>query len=189
MNEQISRIKAKLAKFGVPMNPPLNEQEVEEFERQHGITLPDGYRRFIIEVGNGGHGPAFHGLVRLGDENAYGSMNRELNRFWGRAPFVARPFPFTSECFFDDTIETSVARQHAQEGTREQMSYGNIFLGSDGCRMDWHLIVAGLERGNVWQFGEFGPMPTKPKKDFLRWYEDWLDGPKPLFGLGYSVSE
>lgn len=42
--------------------------------------------------------------------------------------------------------------------------------------MDWHLIVTGPERGHVWWVCGKGIAPTDPKMDFLRWYEDWLDG-------------
>lgn len=42
--------------------------------------------------------------------------------------------------------------------------------------MDWHLIVTGPERGHMWWVCGEGIAPTDPKMDFLRWYEDWLDG-------------
>jgi hypothetical protein len=48
--------------------------------------------------------------------------------------------------------------------------------------MDWILIVTGPERGNIWfKCGE-GIQPTSPKRDFLRWFEDWLDGVRDWWG-------
>jgi hypothetical protein len=44
--------------------------------------------------------------------------------------------------------------------------------------MDWHLIVTGAERGNVWMLCGEGVVPQDPNRDFLTWYEDWLDGVK-----------
>jgi len=42
--------------------------------------------------------------------------------------------------------------------------------------MDWHLIVKGPETGNIWWICGEGIQPTAPKRSFLRWFEDWLDG-------------
>jgi len=62
------------------------------------------------------------------------------------------------------------------EGTDDQVENGQLYLGTDGCGMDWVLIVTGPDRGNIWfRCGE-GITPTSPKRDFLRWFEDWLDG-------------
>ena len=48
----------------VSYNPCLSEEEIEAFEHKHCITLPDDYRTFISEIGNGGFGPG-HGLLPL----------------------------------------------------------------------------------------------------------------------------
>lgn len=37
--------------------PKVGEPEISAFERRVGVTLPDSYRRFLLEV-NGGDGPA-----------------------------------------------------------------------------------------------------------------------------------
>ena len=42
--------------------------------------------------------------------------------------------------------------------------------------MYWFVIVTGPERGNVWMICGEGIQPTAPKRDFLQWYEEWLDG-------------
>ena len=72
LDHRIADIKARLAKLCHPgyvhhktgrsletgfFNPPLSESEVAEFEAAQGVTLPDEYRRFLIEVGDGGIGP------------------------------------------------------------------------------------------------------------------------------------
>jgi hypothetical protein len=44
------------------------------------------------------------------------------------------------------------------------------------------LIVTGPDRGHVWQLADVGVTPTRPKREFLRWFEDWLDGKTDWFG-------
>lgn len=51
----------EFASFGVKeqevsYNPCLSEEDIKEFEHKHCITLPDDYRTFISEIGNGGFG-------------------------------------------------------------------------------------------------------------------------------------
>ena len=66
MDDPILSIKDRIAAQGKRLYSPLTEAEATEFEVKHGITLPEGYRRFLIEVGNGGEGPPGYGLARLG---------------------------------------------------------------------------------------------------------------------------
>jgi hypothetical protein len=50
--------------------------------------------------------------------------------------------------------------------------------------MYWVLIVTGVARGEMWDLGSEGVIPTQPHRDFLSWYEYWLDGGHDYFGLG-----
>ncbi|WP_270415958.1 SMI1/KNR4 family protein, partial [Bacteroides ovatus] len=59
----------EFASFGVKeqevsYNPCLSEEDIKGFEHKHCITLPDDYRTFISEIGNGGFGPGY-GLLPL----------------------------------------------------------------------------------------------------------------------------
>ena len=54
---------------GFHTNPPLSVESVREFEAQHRVTLPQEYKGFLIQVGNGGAGPAY-GLFKLGEMDA-----------------------------------------------------------------------------------------------------------------------
>jgi hypothetical protein len=172
MDEQIIRIKQEIAGRGLVTNPPIDREEVARFERQHHIVLPEGYRRFLIEIGNGGDGPPLYGLVRLGEGKS--SALKRKREFWVSLPLVTREFPFTRVTLFHPP-------ERDLEGTEEERNYGSVYLGTDGCSMDWHLIITGRERGSVWQFGDVGLAPVR--RDFLRWYQDWLDGVTDWFDV------
>ena len=81
INQSLSRILSKLDDvrrrglkcFGSQahafrLNPPIAEAEVHRFEHRHGISLPDDYRAFLIQAGNGGAGP-YYGLLPLDNWN------------------------------------------------------------------------------------------------------------------------
>ena len=45
----------------------------------------------------------------------------------------------------------------------------------------WLLIVAGPNRGQICNRRDMGIAPCAPKRDFLSWYESWLDGETQWF--------
>ena len=46
------------------LNDVISEAEIRSFESAHGIVLPEGYRSFLLEIGDGGAGPDY-GLAEL----------------------------------------------------------------------------------------------------------------------------
>jgi len=52
---------------------------------------------------------------------------------------------------------------------------GRLSLGTDGCNIQYYLIITGKARGQVWrrEDGSFTPV-GKPRCDFFGWYEGWL---------------
>jgi hypothetical protein len=147
------------------MNPVLSEQDIQAFEDQYNIRIPEGYRLFLKEVGNGGvGGPANTGLFPLG---------------LGKNQRPDLPFPLTDiwEWGIDDNVEP--------EDSAPAYRYGSISLCSFGGGEHARLIVNGPEYGNVWYIspeGAYyaeGPEATEDSEptrlDFLHWYEYWLD--------------
>lgn len=167
MDERIERIRRKIAANGKDLNGCLDPEQVEAFEERHGIRLPEEYREFLLKVGNGGEGPPYYGVPRLGE--AARDMGKAEVAFWTNLPRIQEPFPFTKSWVWENGEEPD-------EGTGEQVGCGSIYVGNDGCGQYWHLIVTGPGRGMLWQFSGEGIQPTDPPRDFLRWYEDWLDG-------------
>jgi hypothetical protein len=167
MVSPIDRVRGKVAEFSKKLAPCLSEAAVVAFERAHGVSLPPAYRDFLLHVGNGGAGPPHFGMVPLGElDHGFGPDEKAA---WSGYPLIAEPFPFTRTWVWEEDVTST-------EGTRDQVDNGSIYLGTDGCGMNWHLIVTGPDRGFVWMLTGEGITPTGPKRDFLKWYEDWLDG-------------
>ena len=53
----IERIKAKIAQKNISMGPTISETEIAAFERACNIRLPQAYRLFLQEVGDGWNDP------------------------------------------------------------------------------------------------------------------------------------
>jgi hypothetical protein len=66
--------------------PCLAEADILEWESEHGVTLPEPYRRFLREVGDGGEMPGSY-------------CDFEIAPLWGvqGGPSAATPFPITAE--------------------------------------------------------------------------------------------
>ncbi len=153
---------------GCLMYPPAAEIEVAAFEARAGIELPEDYRRFILEVGNGGEGPPDCGLLPLGatPENDVPGYLRQ-----GYGDLLRRPFPFVEHWIWE--AEEPVANNDARH---QAVSHGNLVLGHDGCGQYWSLVVSGNQRGQMWQLTDVGIQPCAPSVTFLKWYEYWLAG-------------
>jgi hypothetical protein len=127
------------------LGPCLTETEVRAFEAKHQVKLPDDYREFLLEMGNGGAGPG-HGLNALDHviDWEYGPLNS----------------PFRVE-----TCGSPV----------DKPASGMLVLGDKGCGYTNVLVVTGDSRGMVWEEisggGEFHPTGY----DYLSWYDRWLN--------------
>jgi len=174
---------------GFNLNPPLSESAVKKFEAKHRIRLPDDFRGFLIDLGNGGAGP-FYGVFKLGemDDSFEFQKWKEGDGFVG---VLSKPFPHT-KAWNDvsgepEETDDEEAYEKALEVFDEQYwnaanVNGAIPLCHEGCALrDW-LIVTGPEVGQMWhdaradQGGLF-PISTGKKKrvTFLEWYVHWLN--------------
>ncbi|MDY3558533.1 SMI1/KNR4 family protein [Gemmata sp. JC673] len=188
MRSALARIKSKVARVAheaplpasrcpircdLRLNPPLRESEVVAFEEKHRITLPEEYRTFLLEVGNGGMGPG-EGLKTL-TESAERSPTSDLDR----------PFPFSFRMYQEDEGRFIDARRN-----EPYHQPGVLFLAAvEDPWVSVYLVITGEDRGLVWGCGlvEGGWNPEAPTwegdqraidgppRRFLRWYEDWLN--------------
>jgi len=166
MDDVLRRLEAKLRAGGIRLRKRLDESHIQAFELRHGVRLPEGYRRFIAELGDGGPIPPY-GLLPLG-RRPKGPFTPEFLRPKQSLPFVASPFPFTRGWNAEDGEESA-------EGEAQLVAHGNLLLAHGGCGIEWRLIVTGPERGSVWEICDAGLGPAEPRSDFLDWCEDHLD--------------
>ena len=162
---RLERIRAKIELRGVQLQPPISLKELEEFEATHSVVLPLGYRRFITEIGNGGKGPPAYDWAALGEhEDSYGPDWR-----------LDVSFPLTENSVWEgeeEPLRTELPSA-AYRG-------GYLYLGTEGCGLNWVLIVTGPARGQIWDICWAGACSVTPHRDFLSWYEYWLDGGKDV---------
>ncbi|HZS07059.1 MAG TPA: SMI1/KNR4 family protein [Blastocatellia bacterium] len=175
---------------GFQLNPPLPESAVIKFEKRHNILLPADYRRFLIELGNGGAGP-YYGLFKLGemDDSFDHARWKENDGFVGD---LSEPFPHTAP-WNDLTGEPECDEENEEEYDRQWNIFekrywnaanvdGAIPVCHLGCAYRQWLVITGPEAGNIWcddrtDLKGLHPLSAKGKRrvTFYEWYRGWLD--------------
>ena len=155
MDEVLARVREKFVRQGIPLDPVLAEAEVRAFEEAWGVTLPEAYRRYLLEVGNGFEWENGYPFLVFPPEEG--------------AERLSAPFPFEEAWVWE-----------AEDGEPdpekwEALKDGNLELIDIGCGQTFNLIVTGSCRGEVWWFADVGIQPCCQRQDFLGWLEKWLD--------------
>ncbi len=197
---QIERIKVKLrlAKntdsffevFGASshkyiLNSPLSIQELSDFEKTYNITLPDTYKTFLAEIGNGGleyensvvgnsgAGP-YYGIFKLGHPNHF--IAEPSLKYLEKEPFFnettkekewEKLFGKMDDNITDEDYDIEMAKAYS----------GILNIGFCGCSGYLGIILNGKNKGRVVYTSheiQFCPVFSE-KVNFLDWYENWLD--------------
>jgi hypothetical protein len=152
----------------------LGWEAVRAFEAQHGVVLPEPYRTFVAEITDGSvQGPPDYGLVGLA----------ELPSDWpddGADRDLAKPFPIAEAWLWEEDDE----RYEDPDAVIDRiLHHGSVVLGTDGCAMNWHLVVTGPHRGHIWQVTDVGAVPfgaefgyTSAEPGFVGWVAHWAAG-------------
>ena len=154
----IGRIQEKVAALNINMGECLSEDVITAFENRHNIQLPQAYRMFLKNVGDGcEHMFEDCPLNRLEDIPC-----QDLSE-----PFMLEEFWLWEE---DDRAEDVIEAEMQNKVYR-----GNLELINMGDSMSYNLIVTGKCQGEVWNFTDVGVQPCCERQDFLGWFELWLD--------------
>ena len=148
----LERIKAAIKEQDIQMGPVLSEEDIHSFEQKYQITLPEGYRRFLLEVGDGCDMFGGFDFLSLNTE-------RDFQNF-------SMSFPFTEYVIEDDEPLSDEFWEQVTQGTLELIDIG------DG--QTFNLVITGPCQGEVWHFSEMGVQPCCQRQDFLGWFERWL---------------
>lgn len=186
------------ASHGYVLNPPLGADGIERFETKHGIALPDDYKLFITEIGNGGAGPAY-GLFPFGqhDDNIGlcswegGDLVGDIGQpfphaeawnvaadFWANEPDPPNGISEDDEDKLWEEWDKVLAAEYWKPG----IINGAIPICHLGCALRQWLVVHGDQRGLVWDDmradnGGLAPVhnASGQQMTFEEWYLAWLD--------------
>jgi hypothetical protein len=167
MKVKAERILAKAREHNISVGRVVSSAAIDHFEKQNGVELPSEYKAFLLHIGNGSEGPYDSSLLYFYDPQR--EVQPRTARVRLNSDRVQLPFPFSDLWIWE-------ADASSPQGTFDDVENGNICVAEGGCGMEWRLILTGPERGNLWFFSDVGICPTLPRRDFLTWYEAWLDG-------------
>ncbi|ACU58884.1 SMI1/KNR4 family protein [Chitinophaga pinensis] len=196
-DEQIRRIKDKLSQarnvdkyltvlgaknHKYQVNEPVAAEDILKLEEQYGVSFPDCYRSFLLQVGNGGTGyedsaaGPYYGIYPLGRniKELIGDKAEEyLKNDCVIYPDMSAEYWQSLNAKIDDDEELSDEELYRELG---KIWGGVIPIGSQGCAYIHGLIINGAYKGRVVNISMDGPKPQFTfEVNFLDWYERWLD--------------
>jgi hypothetical protein len=129
------------------LNAALSDQAVADFERVHGVSLPEDYREFLVRIADGGAGPAY----------GVHTLAKAFENPWVPLGPLAAPFALESD----------------QQGANYD---GCLMVSQRGCGGWTFLIVSGPQRGEVWYDDTVVDQGwARAAESFVAWYERWLE--------------
>lgn len=189
-DEQIVRIKEKLflaqkadknlkvfgaAKHKYMLNRPATLKEIENFEIKYSVSLPECYKSFLKNIGNGGAGP-FYGIYSVGvgvDELMSCKNTGYLSRDCIISPEMPDSYWLSLSKKLDENEHVSNADY---EKALSEVFGGILFIGNQGCTYYHGIVLNGKHRGKVVNLDSDSQKPQFTYEDnFLDWYERWLD--------------
>jgi hypothetical protein len=172
---------------GYELRSSLTDKDLVAAERQWGVTFPDEYRAFLLEVGSGGAGPAY-GIFPLVQARGVWQWEGDgadlVSDLRNPFPHAAAWNPSYPERGEDDDEDEYWSQRDAWDEAvywKPAQTHGAICICHEGCAIrDW-LVVTGPERGHVWvddRANDQGLMPREAsgqRVTFGGWYVGWLD--------------
>ncbi|GAA1778652.1 SMI1/KNR4 family protein [Actinomadura chokoriensis] len=154
-----------LPREGYGLRPPVRLEAVLALERGLGVRLPESYRSFVLEVGDGGAGP-HHGLWPL---------HRSVQWVDPGPPYgpgyLATPFPYTQRVT-TNSLDDEMDDPHMDYS---DLLTGSMIIAEIGCGAFERLVVTGSASGQVWREElQFDGGALTPGPDFREWYLRWL---------------
>lgn len=192
MMTRLRALRAALTRSeGIDLMPPASVGAVATFERRLGISLPDEYRAFVLEVGDG---------IQCDGEFVLHSLDAVLEDLGRRDP--RRPFWYDEAqanalrdamAGVEDGSSVLESRAFMALQRSDGMPDGCLTVGYNGGNDFSVLVVAGDQRPWMWRTGEVDLPESRslyqPGADsraplgFLDWFAFWA----PVF-LGVDLT-
>lgn len=145
--------------------PQLSDENIQSWEIQSGVRLPDVLRRFLVECGDGGAGP-YYGMKPLKHFHLYNPQAPFLDAEHLRALAKDRYDPSDEDCdyYYEHETYWDVPDEH-YGGLVSIIEYG---CGEEICcvingEKTGHMVLKTMEGG----LEEFGPLQAA----FHRWLD------------------
>ncbi|WP_027346857.1 SMI1/KNR4 family protein [Hamadaea tsunoensis] len=185
----------------------LSPGELDELEAWLGVTLPDEYRSFLVEVGAGGAGPGYGVFPVVRNQDSGWAWQGDGADMTDRER-LAEPFPVVrtlndrigelGESPDDEDFEDEAAFDEAMEAWHDRLygllddptlTMGAVCISHFGCAYrDW-LVVSGPARGTMWSDPRCDDADLAPVLDddrpqtFRGWYLEWLGEAEAKLGV------
>ena len=157
-----------------------------QFEEKHNIQLPSCYRAFLTEIGNGGihhknsitgnsaAGP-YYGIYKLGSVFINCVATTELGHLQKEVFFTED----TTDSMWDEVYNSidDNATDDEFQSIEANMYAGILTIGFAGCSNFNGIVLNGTQKGRLMDiYDELEYPPNyKEEKNFLDWYENWLN--------------
>lgn len=168
--ETVSHIFGR-AKHKFRLNPVTTEDRVIEFETKYNFRFPEGYREFILKVGDGGAGP-FYGLKQR--FVTYGATLRAEEAKYYRLPSIYTRSVAPHGDWKRELLGADWSQQEEEDESGTLYLKGNIVIAEVGCGAELVLVANGPLCDSVihTDFGYSPPYVWQPAS-FLDFYEAW----------------
>ncbi len=166
-----------------PLNKPLNIEDIQIFEEKHNCTLPNDYKLFLLNIGDGGFGPCGGPILTLKES----TIIPYDDDFKLPISYYQNEFIFSKEAMqlSEFPLEKLISKDISDRSQFIEENYylffqGVIFIGDHLDGWVDMLVISGPERGNIWEFGNFAFYPKKSQSgknrvNFLDWYNEWVE--------------
>lgn len=158
------------------INEVATLNEIQEFEKQYNLTLPEEYMFYLTEVSNGGAGP-FYGLNSLKKSSPDISKNYEtFDKNIDNIHIITTSMTeneWTESVNFLDELNNDNYDNYST-----YMNSSLLEIGSQGCCYANILMLGKNDAGRMmyidWDMKPDAP-PHDLKKGFLKWMEDYFN--------------
>jgi hypothetical protein len=176
------------------IHPCLSSVQIQLFEQKYNTLLPNDYRNFLLEIGNGGAGPGY-GLIGIGSESEFIEVIQPKD-----SNFFAKSFPLKSSWNDLDVMVKSKGSitVSIDEYLDDKFIQGTVPIAHYSSGIFARLVLTGEQRGNIWvdersNCGGIYPFTIQSCSyfhdnpddfhfhdigeplSFYNWYNDWLN--------------